>query len=1010
MSIFKSTFKPYVANQITARQDLVNYSHGNRPIEFNLYTSGKAAWSRMVSLVDYDSPDGKYKGQDLSRKYILQGGALYNKTNKNNPTLDEYVLRSGVGYKDGSYGGNLGNRDYGLRPMPGISEITLKSKTAYGSLREAVVEFYAWDKKQLDELEILFMRTGYWVLLEWGWSMYLDTSKYRSVNDIIGKGLKQFNQPTINPFQESINQEAIYEQLEVLKEKFSGNYDGILGLVRNFSWSMLPNGGFKCNITIISVGDVLDSIKVNSGNPEKLFSNGETPVKTYFELFLDKLISNQGDDVFEDVVSDIVNIPDIRRSIYTLPFEKSKKTGGIHYIQFGYFIALLNKKVNFFSKDKRLFKLEIPLPHKNSLGNSYCLASEDTVSVDPEVCIIRNTKAKFICDNSEGFNITKNVPGVSDDYIPDYIRNGFGIIGNVFLSLEYAKSVYQQMLTDTKGDVHLAKYIKNILSGISEALGSVNDFDIFANDNTGVIIDKHYCEPDTDSKYNNKFRLNILGTNSVVRDAKIESKIFPSQATMVAIAAGDRENLGSIQSSTNVAMNKGLKSRVFQQLSESENESIKYDKENEEKEKVRFISSIIDLRSYVIEYILNRKLPDDNSLKSSASSLLNSLILRVNNDTNYKAIIPITLEFKLDGISGITIGEIFTINADILPKEYQDKRIGFIVTGLGANLSRNDWTTTITAMVCLLDQDELKKSRVNIQKLKQDFKLALSQQETQQRIAARESIMYYNLLVAITSDYYSKSFMSIKSLSATNSRGTYMPRSGYLALPNLDPDNLTEVVGATNNFGLNLPGVHVLPNSPLTSTTKKAFIDYYLFNNIKSDVKISNTNGSKKLPMIEILKSQEGSNSYFPSKESILNELSTAVAVPVNNTDGLGNDYYLSYDEYRITPYQLVDNTTGIKDDFNRQYLFLSRMLKATYYYKQMIPSVKNYFDEIFDKAFKKEAIKGTFDFDFRIFKTDAASFYGKIDFDKMYNLKITNIVTKPQGVSNREIGLVGVK
>lgn len=941
MSIFKDTFKKYVSDQINARQDLVNYNHNNRPIEFNLYTSGKAAWSRMVSLVDYDSPDGKYRGQDLSKKYILQGGSLYNKTNKNNPSLDEYALRSGVGTKNSSYGGDLGNREYGLRPMPGISEIQIKSKTAYGSLREATVDFYAWDRKQLDELEILFMRTGYWVLLEWGWSMYLDTTKYSNVNNLIGKGLKQFDQPTINPFSESLNQEAIYEQLEKLKQKFCGNYDGILGLVRNFSWSMLPNGGFKCTITIISVGEVLDSIKMNSGSSEKLFNDNQSPVKTDFELFLDKLISSQGFLISEEIILDNINTDDMRMRVCDIPFEKSKKSGSIHYIQFGFFIGMLNRKKNFFSGDKTLVKLEIPLPHAGSLGNSFCLASEDSVSIDPEICIIRNSKATFISNDKEGFNVGKNTE-LPDDYIPDYIRDGFGVIGNIFLSLEYAKDVYLQMLTDTRGDVHVAKYIKNLLEGMSEALGCINSFDLFVNDNKGVIIDKHYCEPDSDSIYNKKFKLNILGTNSVVRSATIQSKIFPNQATLVAIAAGDRENLGNIQTSTNVALNKGLKSRVFQQLSESSQDSILYKEEQERAEKIRFASSISDLRAYVSEYILKRKLPEDSSIKSSASSLLNTLILRVNHDTNYKAIIPITFEFKLDGISGITIGEIFTLNAEALPKDYNDKRIGFIVTGLGATLVRNDWTTDVTAMICLLDQAELKKNKIDIKTIKSSLIEELDKQETQKRVRCAESIVNYNILLAILADYYHGGRINIES--ANNS--------------NKFPPTIIDLKGKYNNNG--------------KDTIIKVSIPY-------KRLKIINGT-DKKLSELYLI-TEKNTQPVEEEIEKIFNQYVVDMFKKSVDRGELPGDLNLG---------RISTNP----EDFSpsQRYDFITYVLKSTTFYNGMITEFKAEFDSIYNNTFKAASSNEKFSFNFKKYDKYAYTDLGNPDFSKYSNFIISNV------------------
>jgi len=184
MSIFKSTLKPAIAAQLKAREKVI--SSDNRNDAFLRYTSGKNSWVRMSSFVNYDSKifnsktgkledDNKYKGDSLSRKYVLEGGTLYDRGN------DKFNLRSGVGRLDGVYASNIDkissdpssnkvDRLYGLRPMPGITNVTVINKSAYGSLREATVQFMAWDKHQLEELEVLFMRTGYTVLLEWGWS------------------------------------------------------------------------------------------------------------------------------------------------------------------------------------------------------------------------------------------------------------------------------------------------------------------------------------------------------------------------------------------------------------------------------------------------------------------------------------------------------------------------------------------------------------------------------------------------------------------------------------------------------------------------------------------------------------------------------------------------------------------------------------------------------------------------------------------------------------------------
>ena len=99
------------------------------------------------------------------------------------------------------------------------------------------------------------------------------------------------------------------------------------------------------------------------------------------------------------------------------------------------------------------------------------------------------------------------------------------------------------------------------------------------------------------------------------------------------------------------------------------------------------------------------KIPQENEI-TNAASLLKTLHYQINGkDIDFKAIIPFELEITLDGIGGLVVGQIFTVNKDILPKDYYNKNLGFIITGISHMLQNNDWATTIKTQVCLLDND-----------------------------------------------------------------------------------------------------------------------------------------------------------------------------------------------------------------------------------------------------------------------------------------------------------------
>ena len=250
--------------------------------------------------------------RSLSKKYILEGGTLY--TRSNGTSLSDATLRYGVGTREAAYGGDIDIRanktadpDYfrtfGIRPMPGITEMNLRTLGAYGSLFETTVKFYAWDINQLNELEILFMRPGYSVLLEWGWSQYIDyddnfikaytpssgTDSLLTVDDIYPT---VFNDVTINPF-ENLSQDDVYGKLETLRKKYKHNYDGMLGYVKNFNWTMMSNGGFDCQVTLISMGEAINTVKMSSNVNDKksIVVDATAPSNYVFDDYENVLLS-----------------------------------------------------------------------------------------------------------------------------------------------------------------------------------------------------------------------------------------------------------------------------------------------------------------------------------------------------------------------------------------------------------------------------------------------------------------------------------------------------------------------------------------------------------------------------------------------------------------------------------------------------------------------------------------------------------------------------------------------
>ena len=328
MSIFKETFRDYVRDQLSIRDKIIsrgNSGTGNgaalpRRNQSNTVKlqSGKettldpgAFYSlfnrqcviRMTSMTDYvedvdldvgiNNDDGtrsnstfsSIKGGTLAQNFILQGGVLSdfarNIKGESRPkrvtTPRDNFPRPGqktnLSYGDGSIVSDATSDGYGIVPMPGIIDANIRTKSAYGSLKEAKVNFVCHNQRQLEVLEMLYMRPGYAVLLEWGWSPYVGNdgklvNEFKTVEDDIGSELL---------FSDRVTQSDVYTSVFKLKKQSSGNYDGLLGYIKNFGFQSRPDGGFDCYVELITPGEILDSLKTNHFNK---FSDSPREEKT----------------------------------------------------------------------------------------------------------------------------------------------------------------------------------------------------------------------------------------------------------------------------------------------------------------------------------------------------------------------------------------------------------------------------------------------------------------------------------------------------------------------------------------------------------------------------------------------------------------------------------------------------------------------------------------------------------------------------------------------------------
>ena len=267
MAIIGEELELYVQKQINARQTLHGSGVGHTGTlrtdkQINLLNSN-TSWIKLASGVSISGSNRLTEiglptnliGMGLAKNNILFSGiSKISSQTVNGESYTQLEQREGFLPRDDNSSYTYGS--FGFSPMPGIHSADIKTLTR-GSLKKATVKLTANNKQQFDIIDLLYMRLGYTVLLEWGNSIYTTNG-----------GDKEILRNTLieDMFFNTESNGSYLEMLEPIRDKrieYNGNYDALLGKVSNFNWSFNTDGSYDIELTIISLGDVIESLKSN---------------------------------------------------------------------------------------------------------------------------------------------------------------------------------------------------------------------------------------------------------------------------------------------------------------------------------------------------------------------------------------------------------------------------------------------------------------------------------------------------------------------------------------------------------------------------------------------------------------------------------------------------------------------------------------------------------------------------------------------------------------------------
>ena len=634
-------FDSSIRNQVNRRQK----THGSGYLDGTLRTNkelvvlnNNTAWVKLMSSVFIDdltsinNPTIKEfgkRGADIAKAFVL-----FNGTSKYEEANGSTIQRGGIDFTNtlGGYDnvyGIGGSADFGLNPMMGITGIDVKHKNR-GSIRTATVTVKAFNRAQFEIIDILYMRLGFYVLLEWGNSMY-----FKNDDTYISDG-GQTNS-LISDWFTNDNYQSFLTKIRKRSFASHGNYDAMLAKVSNYHWSFQKDGSYDITIDLVSMGDVIESLNVNKqieiSNNENFLSNsplgkkleGQSTKNPWGAEFYNKWKELDGDNAVNGkTLKENIGFNEQHQYFLAISHDEStnEKNGGFLFVKLGKILHLLDSKIVLRYKKGKFINFDYGYKDNliNIIKNNDYKKTTSTQDEPPDTVVINQMAydinkcvvlKKFIPDSlydrfvGEGLSLFHNyssrkfapasiwyapfnfelplLNNDSEDFDVTIGGKDYGQIMNILVNVEFVLDVIDDKTNKENGELPLIDFLKGILAGINESLGGLNELDIFIDEtiNTVKIIDKN-------SSYErggtNITTFNLYGYNNTnnasnfIHDFNLTTEITPALSTMITVAATSNKTIIGEDNTALSKINKGLtdryKSDISEDISSVQNSSI----------------------------------------------------------------------------------------------------------------------------------------------------------------------------------------------------------------------------------------------------------------------------------------------------------------------------------------------------------------------------------------------------------------------------------------------------
>lgn len=704
-------FKDYVADQIDIRQSKL--AAGIRDTDLILHQNAKSAWIKLTSGIEVVDPAKFGFPQDIAKNYALFGGTLKGKT-----TLGGLNAYTEFGYEQG------------YRPAPGITSFETKNRNR-GSVRESTIQIKAYNRAQFELIDILYLRLGYSVLIEFGNSLYYDNAgNFQQFTDANTLTSDFLGEKYVG------KQSQLLTDIENKRRETGANYDAIFGRISNFNWSFTTEGTYDISVTIMSYGDVIEALKENT-QPEGQEAAGltaeEKEEKEKKEADAAEIKEQKDDAViysmrnssvlgklFHDLKISLQTSPGtgnpnccalstttpftpaVGYNLYDAAMVNNTEGTKSYYIRFGALLKYMWEQNMIYIDEKAENPL---LVLDNDVATNLIYKSPYTLSANPNICIVKT--------NIELIGIEQDFTG---DVFPDLPEEGrfnakerqdAGQIMNVYVNTAYILKTSLDC-QDSSNKSAFLDLLNKIIQGIQSALGGQNTLEVTVDaDEARVYILDEAQIPSLAPGIPTKGIMKVYGVEpgakgSFVTDFGIKTEITNALASIITIGAQANGSMKGEDATAFSSWNEGLLDRIIPYKSN-------YQSSNSapEGEATTLNDKFKNIQQEYLNYITSQTTYAWDAEKvTEFPSILTNMITFTQTSTatvekkatSALGFIPINLNLTFEGMSGMKIFNQFNVESTFLPRRYGDT-LRFLIKGISHKIENNRWLTSVDTVV-----------------------------------------------------------------------------------------------------------------------------------------------------------------------------------------------------------------------------------------------------------------------------------------------------------------------